>query len=133
MNDIGKAIYSILSNVVAISDLVGTRIFPQKIPYGQQMPSITYFVIDTTPNNTKNGASTYDYTRCQITAFGKTYSEAQDLATKIRAALDYKTGTDAGVVISKCFFEDANDVFDDSFGEDGIHYVAMDFRFNINK
>ncbi len=133
MNDIGKAIFTILSNVVGISNLVGTRIFPQKVPYGQQMPSITYFVIDTTPNNTKNGASTYDYVRCQITAFGKTYAEAQDLATEIRAALDYKTGTEASVIISKCFFEDANDVFDDSFGEDGIHYVAMDFRFNINR
>jgi len=131
--DIGKAIYSILSNESSVSNIVGTRIFPQKVPYGQQMPSITYFVIDTTPNNTKNGASTYDYVRCQITAFGVSYSQAQDLATEIRSALDYKTGTEAGVVISKCFFEDSNDIFDDSFGENGIHYVAMDFRFNINR
>lgn len=131
--DIGKAIYSILSNDSGVSNIVGTRIFPQKVPFGEQMPSITYFVIDTTPNNTKNGASTYDYVRCQITAFGVTYSRAQELATEIRSALDYKTGTEAGVVISKCFFEDSNDIFDDSFGEDGIHYVAMDFRFNINR
>ena len=130
--DIGKAIYLILSNESGVSNIVGTRIFPQKVPFGEQMPSITYFVIDTTPNNTKNGASTYDYVRCQITAFGVSYSQAQDLATEIRAALDYKSGTEAGVVISKCFFEDSNDIFDDSFGEDGIHYVAMDFRFNIN-
>jgi hypothetical protein len=131
--DIGKAIYSILSNDSGVSNIVGTRIFPQKVPFGEQMPSITYFVIDTTPNNTKNGASTYDYVRCQITAFGVTYSRAQELATEIRSALDYKSGTEAGVVISKCFFEDSNDIFDDSFGEDGIHYVAMDYRFNINR
>jgi hypothetical protein len=37
------------------------------------------------------------------------------------------------VEIDKCFFEDANDVYDDKFGDDGIHYVAMDFRFNINR
>ncbi len=133
MNDIGKAIYSILSNAAGVSALVGTRIFPQKIPYAQDMPAITYFVIDNTPNNTKNGPSTYDYVRCQITAFGVNYSQAQDLASEIRSALDYKTGTEAGVVISKCFFEDSNDIFDDSFGETGIHYVAMDFRFNINR
>ena len=133
MNDIGKAIYSILSNTSGVTDLVGTRIFPQKIPYAQNMPAITYFVIDSTPNDTKNGPSTYDYIRCQITAFGVNYSQAQDLASKIRGALDYNTGTEAGGVLSKCFFEDSNDIFDDSFGETGIHYVAMDFGFNINR
>ncbi len=133
MNDIGKAIYSILSNASGVTNIVGTRIFPQKVPYGKQMPSITYFVIDNTPNPTKNRFSTYDYTRVQVTAFGTSYSVAQDLAVEIRKSLDYTSGTFNGVVVDKCFFEDANDIFDDSFGEDGIHMVALDFRFNINR
>ena len=131
--DIGKAIYYILRNTTGVSNYVSARIFPQKVPYSETMPAITYFIIDTNPNNTKNGVSTYDYIRCQITSFGTTYAQAQDLATEIRNALDYKSGTFEGVEIDKCFFEDANDVFDDKFGDDGIHYVAMDFRFNINR
>ena len=131
--DIGKAIYYILRNTAGVSNYVSARIFPQKVPYSETMPAITYFIIDTNPNNTKNGVSTYDYIRCQITSFGTTYAQAQDLATEIRNALDYKSGTFEGVEIDKCFFEDANDVFDDKFGDDGIHYVAMDFRFNINR
>tara|TARA_R100000654_G_scaffold23374_1_gene45750 strand:+ start:2093 stop:2491 length:399 start_codon:yes stop_codon:yes gene_type:complete len=131
--DIGKAIYFILRNTTGVSNYVSARIFPQKVPYSETMPAITYFIIDTNPNNTKNGVSTYDYIRCQITSFGTTYAQAQDLATEIRNALDYKSGTFEGVEIDKCFFEDANDVFDDKFGDDGIHYVAMDFRFNINR
>ena len=131
--DLGKAINSILRNTAGVSNYVGSRIFPQKIPFGETIPAITYFIIDSTPNNTKNGVSTYDYIRCQITAFGTTYAQAQDLSTEVRAALDYKSQTVEGVQIDKCFFEDANDVYDDSFGDDGIHYVAMDFRFNINR
>ena len=131
--DIGKAIYSMLYADVGIRNTVDTRIFPQKIPFGESMPAITYFIIDTTPNNTKNGVSTYDYVRCQITGFGTTYSQAQDLSMHIRGALDYKSGTFEGVEVDKCFFEDANDAYDDKFGDDGIHYVAMDFRFNINR
>ena len=79
------------------------------------------------------GASTYDYTDVQITAFGSTYDEASNLARLIRVALDYVSGTYAGIVVDKIFFEDANDLYDDSFGEKGIHYVAMDFQFNINR
>lgn len=130
---VGAAIYNILSNDSNVSTTVGTRIFPQKGEYKQDVPMITYFVIDTTPNNTKNGVSTYDYVRCQITAFGISYKEAHTLAGYVRTALDYVSGTYSGVTVDKIFFEDSNDIFDDSFGEKGIHYVAMDFRFNINR
>ena len=130
---IGKAIYSILAGNSDVAGVVGTKIFPQKRPLDTRGNSITYFVIDTTPNNTKNGVSTYDYIRCQITAFGRDYGAAQDLAAKIRTALDYVSGTYSGIVIDKIFFEDSNDLFDDSYGENGIHYVALDFRFNVNR
>ena len=130
---VGKAIYNILANDSDVAAIVGTRIFPQKVEFTERMPSITYFVVGTTPNNTKNGVSTYDYVTAQITGFGTSYSQAQDLATKIRTALDYVSGTYAGVVVDKIFFENSDDLYDDKFGEKGIHYVAMDFRFNINR
>lgn len=130
---VGKAIYNILTNDSAVSAIVGTRVFPQKVEFDERMPAITYFVVGTTPNNTKNGVSTYDYVTAQITGFGTNYAEAQDLADKIRTALDYVSGTYAGVVIDKIFFQTSQDLYDDGFGEKGIHYVAMDFRFNINR
>ena len=133
VNGVGKAIYNILSNDSSVSDLVGTRIYPQKIEYNATIPAVTYFVTSVGPTNTKNGVSTYDYTAVQITAFGSTYDEASNLARLIRVALDYVSGTYAGIVVDKIFFEDANDIYDDSFGEKGIHYVAMDFQFNIKR
>lgn len=53
--DVGKAINSILRNTAGVSNYVGTRIFPQKIPFGETMPAVTYFIIDIDPNNTKMG------------------------------------------------------------------------------
>jgi hypothetical protein len=116
VNGVGKAIYNILTNDSSVSDLVSTRIYPQKIEYNATIP-----------------ASTYDYTDVQITAFGSTYDEASSLARLIRTALDYVSGTYATIQIDKIFFEDATDIYDDSFGEKGIHYVAMDFQFNIKR
>jgi hypothetical protein len=133
VNGVGKAIYNILTNDSGVSDLVSTRIYPQKIEYNATIPAVTYFITSTTPTNTKNGASTYDYTDVQITAFGSTYDEASSLARLIRTALDYVSGTYATIQIDKIFFEDATDIYDDSFGEKGIHYVAMDFQFNIKR
>ena len=130
--DIGKAISSILRNTAGVSNYVGSRIFPQKIPFGETMPAITYFIIDTTPNNTKNGVSTYDYVVAQISVFAQSYDTCQDLSQKVRTALDYYSGTTRGVVIDKCFFESGSNAFDDSFGDNGIHQMDMDFRFNIN-
>ena len=38
-----------------------------------------------------------------------------------------------GVVVNKIFFENQNDLFDDSAGEQGFYGVAQDYRFNINR
>ena len=64
--DIGKAI-TILRNTAGVSNYVGSRIFPQKIPLEKLCP-ITFFY-DTTPNNTKNGVSTYDYVDARLHFF----------------------------------------------------------------
>tara|TARA_R100000655_G_C2949260_1_gene187039 strand:+ start:469 stop:876 length:408 start_codon:yes stop_codon:yes gene_type:complete len=133
VNGVGKAIYNILSNDSSITDVVGTRIFPQKIEFNSTIPAITYFITSTTPTNTKNGVSSYDYTDVQITAFGSTYDQASNLSRLIRIALDYVSGTYASIQVDKIFFQDANDIYDDNFGEKGIHYVAMDFQFNIKR
>ena len=58
--EIGKAIYNILSTTTNISDLVGTRIFPNVAPQTTTFPFIIYDVNGVQPNDTKDGASTLD-------------------------------------------------------------------------
>ena len=97
------------------------------------MPYITYQVVSDEPNNTKNGVSTYDYVTVQISIYDLRYSTLVDLAGKVRTALDYTSGTFRGVVVSGVFFQNQNDLFDDSAGEQGFYGVAQDYRFNINR
>ena len=129
---VGKAIFDILSNDAGIHAIVKDRIYPSRVPYVSGFPAITYHIISTQPNGTKNGVSTYDYVNVQISAYANTYSTVQDLADVIRRALDYNFGTYSSVVVDKAFFTGAVDLYDDSYGEDGIYHVAMDFRFNLN-
>ena len=85
------------------------------------------------PNNTKNGVSTYDYVRVQISIYHNSYADMITLAGHIRTALDYVSGTYSGVVVDKIFYQDQNELYDDSAGSIGLYGIAQDYRFNINR
>ena len=138
--EVGKAVFDILrsdSDVIALVSESGTnpRIFPSRydFPTNVLLPYITYQIVSDQPNNTKNGVSTYDYVTVQISIYDIKYGNMIDLASKVRTALDYTSGTFRGVVVDKIFFENQNDLFDDSAGEQGFYGVAQDYRFNINR
>ena len=138
--EVGKAVFDILrsdSDVVTLVSESGSniRIFPSRydFPTNVLLPYITYQIVSDQPNNTKNGVSTYDYVTVQISIYDIRYESMIDLAGKVRTALDYTSGTFRGVVVNKIFFENQNDLFDDSAGEQGFNGVAQDYRFNINR
>ena len=138
--EVGKAVFDILGSDADVKSLVSEsgsniRIFPSRydFPTNVLLPYITYQVVSNEPNNTKNGASTYDYVRVQVNIYDIKYSTMIDLAGKVRTALDYTSGTFLGVVVNKIFFENQVEIFDDSAGEQGFYGIAQDYRFNINR
>lgn len=137
--EIGKVIYNILSNDSNVAPLVTTsgnlRIFPSRynFPTEVKLPYITYQMFGDEPNNTKNGVSTYDYLRVQISIYHNSYADMVTLAGHVRTALDYVSGTYSGVVVDKIFYQDQNELYDDSAGSIGLYGIAQDYRFNINR
>ncbi len=140
--DVGKAIFNILindSNIVGLisDDSSGTnsRIFPSRynFPNTVKLPYIIYQVVSDEPNNTKNGVSTYDYVTVQISIYDKNYAKLNILSAFVRTALDYVSGTFNGVQVDKIFFQNENDLFDDSAAQQGLFGIAQDYRFNINR
>ena len=138
--EVGKAVFDILFNDSDVRSLISEsgsnpRIFPSRydFPTNVLLPYITYQVVSNEPNNTKNGVSTYDYVTVQISIYDLRYSSLVELAGKVRTALDYTSGTFRSVVVDKIFFENQNETFDDSAGEQGFYGIAQDYRFNINR
>ena len=138
--EVGKAVFDILGADADVKSLVSEsganiRIFPSRydFPTNVLLPYITYQVVSDEPNNTKNGASNYDYVRVQINIYDIKYSTMIDLAGKVRTALDYTSGIFREVVCDKIFFENQVEIFDDSAGEQGFYGIAQDYRFNINR
>lgn len=129
---IGLAIYNILSNDSDVSDIVGTRIFPNVAAQTTDFPFIVYDVNGDTPTDTKDGASTLDVTSVMISCYCETYSQACDLASLIRTALDRLSESTYNTVnLQSSEYRGYNDIFDDDAGERGIYRKALDFDFRI--
>ena len=94
---VGAAIYSLLVNDSAVSAIVGTRIYPELAEEGASAPYVVYSVVSNTPSDTKDGTP-IDEAQLEIFSVGSTYAAANDLADKVRAALDRKSQIVVGTV-----------------------------------
>lgn len=112
--NLGKGIYSILNNDSPVNTAASGGIFPNQIPQGKVPPFLAYRIDSVEPFETKDGVSTVDHFDITVACFAKTYNECDDLAAKIRTALDGYQGTANGIVIDSIVFEDVIDIYDDA-------------------
>jgi len=100
----GLAIFNILTNATAVTDIVGSQIFPDMATQQAVYPFIVYEVSSTIPTDTKDGPSKLDEVSVNVMCYSNSYAQAQELASKVRIALDRTRGTFAGVEIQSIQF-----------------------------
>lgn len=97
-----KVIYSLLSSKAAITNLVGTRIFPAPAPQDAALPCITYSHVSTValqPTVLSVGDKLVR-TLIDVAPIAKTYADQKNLVEQIRLALEFEHGTIAGVDVT---------------------------------
>jgi hypothetical protein len=104
----GKAVYGILSANSGVTDLVGTRIFPEIAEQEAATPFIIYQLQSVAPEDTHDGPSKLDEVRFEFLCYADTYNEAADLGEKVRAALDRVKGTFNSVNVESVQFNDVD-------------------------
>jgi hypothetical protein len=129
--EIGKAIYKILSDNIAVSSMVGTRIAPNVMKQTSEFPFIVYDVSSDTPEGQKDSVALLDNANIMVSGYCKTYSEASKLANYIRTALDRVNGIYNAVNIQAIDFDGYDDIFDDMSGSDGIYRKSLNFNIRI--
>ena len=129
--DIGKAIYKILNDNIAVESMVGTRIAPNVMKQTSPFPFIVYDVISDNPEGQKESVALLDTATVMVSAYCKTYAEASKLANYIRTALDRVNGVYNAVNIQAINFDGYDDVFDDMSGSDGIYRKSLNFNIRI--
>lgn len=127
MADIGDWLYATLNAHAGTAALVATRIFPVKRPQGAQLPAITYQQVSGPRPHAFGADPGITQPGIQITCWGRSYSEARALGKQVKAALDRKTGTLAGVTVHGCFREGDIDAY-----ADGPQHFRTDIDYTIS-
>lgn len=104
----GKAVYGILSANTGVTDIVGTRIFPEIAEQEAETPLIVYQLQSVAPEDTHDGPSKLDEVRFEFLCYADSYNEAADLGEAVRAALDRVGGTYNGVNVESIQFNDVD-------------------------
>jgi len=126
---VGKAIYNILTNVTAVTDIVGTKIYPEIAPQNESQPYIVYSVVSNSPTDTKEENGNVDEATIEVYCFNTKYSTAIDLGVAVRAALERKNGTFGGVKIQSINY--TNEQMDVN-PERSIWVAIQDYTIRIN-
>jgi hypothetical protein len=136
---IEKGLIPFLLADAGVAALVGTRVYPNKVPQDvTTWPRIILHRISTTRPKSNQGRVGQVSARLQLECWGLTYLSAKTLAMAVLNArgpdgiagprLDGFKGRMGNVVVQSCFAEDEReDYFAPAFGDDvGAHRVMFD-------
>lgn len=126
---IGQAIYTLLHGDASVSALTGTRIKPGAMSQNLARPCITWTMQGPRPES-MSGTSGVVSGSVRVSAWADTYSGADDLANKMRSALEGQRGTYSSTAVMGIVQNDADDDYVPPFdGSDrGIYSVTAFFR-----
>lgn len=109
---IEAALYSLLTTTAEISAIVGTRVYPVKLPQKPTAPAITYQRIYSARVRSTSGPSGLTRTRIQIDYWATTWEGAKALADTVREAIDGHRCTTAGTRIGSIEVEADRDFYE---------------------
>lgn len=128
------AIYNILSNNVALTAVVSTRINPLRIPEKSALPALAYQVVSNRGNMSKSSASKSDFTRIQVMIVAKTYASAIEVGNLVRNAMEVATpNTFNGVKVQVIEYDGEVHLAEDNAGFAGLSTIGMDFIINYTR
>lgn len=130
---VGLAIRPLLTSDNAVQALVSGRIYPEQAPEGASAPFIVYSVVSNTPSDSKNGTP-IDEAQVELFSVNTTYANTNDLADKVRAALDRKrtTVTDALGTINVESIQYTNEVTEVN-NEKKLFVAIQDYTIRIKR
>lgn len=131
---VGKAVYAMLVDSLPVTEMVGSgdnaRIFPVAIHQGEPKPAITYRISNSLPHDTKSGVSDTDRDEVEIIPYSDKYHEVDELAEKIRQAVDGMRGEFGGVSVNESYYIDQEDDYEPNAR---IFFRIMTFQIWINR
>ncbi len=132
---IEEALVTRLESQAGLTALVGTRMFPERLPQEPTYPAIAVSRITSERPHALEGSSGLVGAMFQFDVFGKTYAAAKAVVEQLRLALDSFSGTVDGIVIQEVSFESDADVNEhrDTEPTSPLRHIAADFEVWYNE
>lgn len=112
-----SSLYSKVTGDSSVAALVGTKVYPVKVPQSAEAPLIVWQEVSSTPDTTLGEASTSGKRLVQFSCLASTYEGAIALGSAVVAALDNATLSNGATCIS-C-------TEDDGFSDDENQFIRL--------
>lgn len=124
-----SSICAYIETKTAITNLIGTRFYPQIVKGGSELPYAVYTRSSVMRNPTSAGSSGMVTTMLRIVTFAESYTDAEDTADQFRIALDGYRGTMGDQFFSSCQLVSESDNIDPvEFAQNSApHFVAQEY------
>lgn len=127
----GTAIYNLLKDDASVGALIGDRIYPGIIPDGVTYPAVTYSELSQVFDETKDGPLPTGQHGFDVDIYAYEYAGAQSIASAIKSALDWYTGTVNTVVIERIRLIDQTDLpYED---EKELFHIAQEYSIRVTQ
>lgn len=125
---INEALYSRLSSYTDLTDLISTRIYRVQAPENTTFPYVTFGIDSQFPVHAMGADAGLEGPGYQFDVWADDTDEMEDVAIQVKAALRDFSGTVAGVVIQRIFYDNEIDLPDEDTNKSRIIYhKEMDF------
>lgn len=128
---IEKALFACITTDSTISALMGLRLFPNKIPQGQPMPTAEYKQEAGKREQMMSGPAGMVNSQYTVICYGESYSAAKGLAEAVRKRLDGFRGVVEGVTIDVMMLIDEVDKPEFKPGTDILNRYGKELTFVV--
>lgn len=128
-------LYQRLTSQTAVSQYVGTRIYPMLAPMGTPLPLIIYERTAVERPQALSGNVGNPLVTLQLTTHGTSYTSVKQIARAVRLAVDGWTGTTAGVTIQRSTLMSESDGIEMPADDQMLPYYNVNqvFEFRVNE
>ena len=113
-----------LTGYAGLTALIGSRVYPLKMPQKPTLPAVSYQRIDGPRESAIASDMGMAHPRMQVDCWASTYAGVKAVATQVRAALQRWSDAAASPVVLDSLLESDQDLYE---AEVEIYRVSMDF------
>jgi len=124
-----KDLKTYLLTRTAITDILGSRIYYQKLLQDPTLPALTYSRISTVRNRSHSGDSSLTRARIQYSCWGATPDDVEDLADAIESEMKSFSGTAGSTTVYASIVENRISLLDE---ESKYYHVPLDLMIQYN-